>query len=666
MEFFTASTDNTKPVSLTALTDNNKLISFHSSKPGDAKSVPVTGIEGTLLGIDTRPANGMIYGITTANNLYTIDADSGEATLASTLSQPFEAGVVSGFDFNPVADRLRLVGDNDQDFRINVDTGEVTVDGDLAFADGDDNAGVNPNVTAAAYTNAIAAPTTTQLYDIDPLLDTLLLQNPPNDGTLVTVGDLGIDFDVVGGFDIVSAAEGDNQAFAVSDAMLYSINLKTGEATDLGRIEAKSKRNFLGLTATADPMMPPPQFLALTDNNTLLTFDANSPENVTSTPVTGIEGTLLGIDTRPANGMIYGITTANNLYTIDADSGEATLVSTLSQPFEAGVVSGFDFNPVADRLRLVGDNDQDFRINVDTGEVTVDGDLAFADGDDNAGVNPNVTAAAYTNAIAAPTTTQLYDIDPLLDTLLLQNPPNDGTLVTVGDLGIDFDVVGGFDIVSAAEGDNQAFAVSDAMLYSINLKTGEATDLGMIGDETGNLLGFTALSNSMAGKPNSGNLPLDFEGKDLMAGDIITDQFEGVTISTASEFGAMLFDTEKPTGSDFDLKTNDQGHVLIVSEDGDASDPDDAASGGTLSFEFDELVGVSGLGLLDIEKKGNSITFYDEDSSIIETVKIPSLGNGSFQQLDFDVMGVASMDISLVGSGAITGIDFAAVDSAVA
>ncbi|MEB3358519.1 MAG: DUF4394 domain-containing protein [Synechococcales bacterium] len=430
-------------------------------------------------------------------NLMTTD---NVATLVSTLSQSFEGGLISGFDFNPVADRLRLVGDNDQNFRINVDTGEVIADGTLAFGDGDSNEGMNPNITAAAYTNSVAAPTSTALYDIDPLLDTLLLQNPPNDGTLVTVGDLGVDFNFVGGFDVLSSAEGDNMGFAVSNSTLYSIDLETGAATELGMIEAAADENILGLTATLLPMMPPPpQFVGLTTDNTLLSFGADDPGHVTSIEVTGLEGTLLGIDVRPANGMVYGITTANNIYTIDPDSGEATLASTLSQPFAGGLISGFDFNPVADRLRLVGDNDQNFRINVDTGEVIVDGTLAFGEGDSNEGVNPNVTAAAYTNSVAAPTSTALYNIDPLLDTLLVQNPPNDGTLITVGDLGVDFDIIGGFDVVSAYEGDNRAFAVSDANLYSIDLHTGAAMELGMIGNDAHlDLVSFTALADPIS------------------------------------------------------------------------------------------------------------------------------------------------------------------------
>ena len=488
---------------LVALTDDNTLVSFSSDNPGESQFTNVTGVEGFLLGIDTRPANGSIYGLDTQNNIYTIDADSGEANYVSTLDVPFEGGTISGFDFNPVADRLRLVGDNDQDFRINVDTGEVIVDGMLAFADGDENTGVNPNVTAAAYTNSFDGTVSTQLYDIDTLLNNVVLQDPPNDGTLVTVGDLGIDFDTLGGFDIVSAVEGDNTAYAVSNTTLYEIDLSTGEASDLGTIGSDNPINLQGLTAfkeripTVEEILNNSKFVALTDDNTLISFDPSNPAEADSTEVTGVEGFLLGIDTRPANGSIYGLDTQNNIYTIDANSGEANYVSTLDVPFEGGTISGFDFNPVADRLRLVGDNDQDFRINVDTGEVIVDGMLAFADDDFNSGINPNVTAAAYTNAFDGTDNTELYDIDTLLNDLVLQDPPNDGTLVTVGDLGVNFDTLGGFDIVSSANGDNAAFAVSNSTLYSIDLHTGAASSIGEIGSgEDLNLQGFTLALNS--------------------------------------------------------------------------------------------------------------------------------------------------------------------------
>ena len=110
-----------------------------------------------------------------------------------------------------------------------------------------------------------------------------------------------------------------------------------------------------------------PQLIALTDNNTLISLDVDNPDESQAIKITGVDGFLLSIDTRPATGEVYSISTNNDIYTIDPDSGEATYISTLDTPFEGGTISGFDFNPVADRLRLVGDNDQDFRINVENG-----------------------------------------------------------------------------------------------------------------------------------------------------------------------------------------------------------------------------------------------------------------------------------------------------------
>lgn len=139
----------------------------------------------------------------------------------------------------------------------------------------------------------------------------------------------------------------------------------------------------------------------LTDNNTLINFDSNNPAATISVPVTGLQsGNLIGIDYRPANNLLYGLTDTNSIYTINADTGAASFVSTLSTPFTGDVASGIDFNPAVDRLRLVGSNDQNFRINQDTGATTVDPPLTYAAGDVNAGVNPRITAEAYTNSFS--------------------------------------------------------------------------------------------------------------------------------------------------------------------------------------------------------------------------------------------------------------------------
>lgn len=251
----------------------------------------------------------------------------------------------------------------------------------------------------------------------------------------------------------------------------------------------------------------------LADSNTLVSFDPNDPTKTKSVAVTGIEGTLLGIDFRPANGLLYGVTDTNNIYTINLSTGAASLVSKLSPvPFNGGFQSGFDFNPVPDRLRLVGSNDQNFRINVDTGAIAdgdpvtsgfqPDGTLAYAAGDSNFGADPNITAVAYTNSFSGPPspmgvtpptrTTTLYGIDSVRDILVLQNPPNAGTLNTIGSLGVDFGPTGGFDIFSPAAGVNTAYAASGSNLYTINLNTGEAQLLGTIGSGDRNIIGLAA------------------------------------------------------------------------------------------------------------------------------------------------------------------------------
>jgi Domain of unknown function (DUF4394) len=113
--------DAVKPVAaaniqLIGLTDNNTLISFDSNRPNNARRVGVTGIAGNLVVVDFRPKDGMLYGLTDTNNIYTINPDTGVADLKSTLNMDIKAGMGIGGDFNPTPDRLRLAGGNNQNF----------------------------------------------------------------------------------------------------------------------------------------------------------------------------------------------------------------------------------------------------------------------------------------------------------------------------------------------------------------------------------------------------------------------------------------------------------------------------------------------------------------------------------------------------------------------
>ena len=60
---------------------------------------------------------------------------------------------------------------------------------------------------------------------------------------------------------------------------------------------------------------------------------------------------LVGIDRRPADGSIVGISEGGVVYTIDIDSAAATAVGAAIDPALESASLGFDFNPTVDRIR---------------------------------------------------------------------------------------------------------------------------------------------------------------------------------------------------------------------------------------------------------------------------------------------------------------------------
>jgi hypothetical protein len=93
---------------LVALSGGNRLTFIRSADAFVQGSLTVTGVNGSLIGIDVRPANRLLYGLTDTSILYTINLQTGVATVASTLSAPFTAGMLSGMDFNRSATHGRL------------------------------------------------------------------------------------------------------------------------------------------------------------------------------------------------------------------------------------------------------------------------------------------------------------------------------------------------------------------------------------------------------------------------------------------------------------------------------------------------------------------------------------------------------------------------------
>jgi len=263
-----------------------QLIRFTSAALGTTTTVSVTGVVAgeVLVGIDFRPQTGQLFalGVNDAANTgttYRLDPQTGAALVIGTPSQIAfvdasaaavdlpGASVGWGFDFNPAVDRMRVVTGTGLNFRLNPNTGGP-VDGDLGGSAGS-VVGTNPDgsvngaaavVDGAAYTNntgGLLVGGITTLYTIASATNGLYVQNPPNMGTQtgflpITLGGAPLDFTAANGFDIPSevrttvsgAPVTEGAAFAAlsvdGSVRLYSIDLVTGAATDLGTIGAGS------------------------------------------------------------------------------------------------------------------------------------------------------------------------------------------------------------------------------------------------------------------------------------------------------------------------------------------------------------------------------------------------------------------------------------------
>ena len=490
------------------LTASNKLQSFNLDTPGTNRStVQIVGMQAgeNIVGIDYRPADGLLYGVGSTGRIYTLNPSTGAATLKATLAAdasdttaPFTtlSGAEFGVDFNPAADRLRIVSNTGQSLRINIDTGATTTDGSI-------NGGpATTTVTAAAYTNSFAGTGSTTLFVLDSASSTLFTQNPPNNGTLATPVATGVAPGAIGGFDIDAR---NNRGYAVlsagTDRNLYAINLAATEkaATLITRLDTTEEIRGLAIRAVQAPLV-----YGLTDGARLVSFRPTAPTTFASdVAITGLSGgeKLLGIDVRPKDNLLYGITSGGRIVTIDVATGAATAKATLAAdvadvtlPFSliSGSEFAVDFNPVADRLRVISNTGQSLRINVDTGATTTDGSI------NRAGATPVVTAAAYTNSFAGTGATMLFVADTASDNLALQNPPNDGTLTNIGPFGIDVTGDAGMDIAGGANGLVLAALRTGpggpTTLYRVDLLTGAAVPINGTANPALSAIGATSVN----------------------------------------------------------------------------------------------------------------------------------------------------------------------------
>ncbi|MFE6331641.1 DUF4394 domain-containing protein [Streptomyces sp. NPDC057806] len=238
------------------LTGDQRLVEFDVDMPGRAWSLgKVSGLsrDTRLVGIDFRVQNEKLYGVGDRGGIYTLNTRA-KATKVSQLTVAL-SGTAFGVDFNPAANRLRVISDNGQNLRHNIDDNAAplttTVDGALTNPTTPPSAA--QGVTGAAYTNNdLNAATATTLFDLDTVADRISLQSPANAGTLAPVGSLGVDATRDAGFDIhYKKSTGTNQGYATVNAAgayrLYAVNVLTGAATDKGTFPRKYQVTDLSL-----------------------------------------------------------------------------------------------------------------------------------------------------------------------------------------------------------------------------------------------------------------------------------------------------------------------------------------------------------------------------------------------------------------------------------
>jgi Ca2+-binding RTX toxin-like protein len=458
-----------RAATVVALTTDDRLLRLDSAAPGTVlAAVPVSGLAAgeQLQAIDVRPLDGRLYGLGSQSRLYVINTATGAATqIGPGPVSPALAGTAFGFDFNPKEDRIRVVSDAGENLRLNLADASAAPDNAL-------NPGA-PRIVGSAYTHSFAGATATTLYGIDSAADQLVAQNPANNGHIAPIGPLGVDTDDLVGFDIDPNGDGAYASLTTGAASgLYRIDLATGAAAPLGTIGGGS--TIRGIALLSHPVT----VYGVTALNRLVRFSSATPGITDAiTPIGGLMPgeEILALDVRPAGGGLYalglrsgaGIPTAR-LLALDPLTAAATPVGG-DVALTAGVTAvGLDVDPVTERATVVSDAGDHLWIDPVTGAVTALGH-----------VTASVGATAYTNSLPGATSTTLFGIDHLADTLV--TIADDGTVSPVGPLGVDTTSASGMDI-AGADGTTLASLVVAGTpgLYLIDRATGAATLIAAI------------------------------------------------------------------------------------------------------------------------------------------------------------------------------------------
>ena len=246
-----------------------------------------------------------------------------------------------------------------------------------------------------------------------------------------------------------------------------------------------------GASSAAQPAAGLRAFGISADGTLMATFTTDKPQVLDWVrTIQGFSGdtAAIGLDHRVQDGLMYLVGNYGGVYKVKLPTNPPydPVITKVSQLTIAlyGTNFGVDFNPAADRLRIVSDQGQNLRHDLNTNTTVNDTTLTTPP----AGTTKGVTAAAYTNNDLDPSTaTTLFDIGTMTDQVLIQSPANNGTLAPTGSLTVDAAPNAGFDIFSTLSNGKAVSAAGfatlvapdgSASLYSVNLLNGTATSVG--------------------------------------------------------------------------------------------------------------------------------------------------------------------------------------------
>lgn len=449
--------------------DNRMMVMADPRDPSRAKGPYL--VEGLasgemLVAIDGNPGNGAIYALGYRKaygqaQLYIINTSGTTYTatpVGNTMNIPLGTDPGSiGFDFDASAPYSIVIGTSrGQRFVVNSSNGSLISSSQLAYNDADVHAGSGIDLAASAHINSFFGSDNTQMYGYDRNTNSIISFG--NDGlTAGTVGNIGTSIAINRGIGMESQYDINNRTNTVymvgrpvnaNGSHLYQVNIAMGTTTDLGTVGA-GNIDIKDITISTINDIPSRVegniAVALTANHrNLIFFDTKRPDVIRR--VVWIYGatagqSIMAVDFRPRDMALYGLgynpaTGLGQMYHIDMVTGQATALSVtpikLALGSDATVITGFDFDPVADFVRVTASNGLNVRISPVNGQIiTTDRPYMYAETDAYSGTSASLGAIAYTNSYYGTQNTQLIGIDYSTGALVSFNKPSTGVMNSV-------------------------------------------------------------------------------------------------------------------------------------------------------------------------------------------------------------------------------------------